>query len=140
MNTETDETNFMNTQSLLNQHSQQGGARLKLTIFIVIFALVIYGGYLYIPVAVDSYYFKDIMQNKVDMAVTQGYDSNWVTEQLKKNGKDYNVPDNAAISAAQKEGRMEVHVQFSRPISLPGYTYNYEFDYTAKSTAFLNIK
>lgn len=130
----------MNTDTLHNGHSERGGARLKLVVFIVVFALVIYGGYLYIPVAVDSYYFKDIMQNKVDMAVTQGYDSAWVTEQLKKSGKDYNVPDNAAISASLKDNRMEVHVQFSRPISLPGYTYNYDFDYTAKSTAFLTIK
>jgi hypothetical protein len=31
-------------------------------------------------------------------------------------------------------------VQFSRPIKFPAFTYNYDFDYTAKSTAFLVIK
>src|SRR6185369_5878698 len=124
----------MNSLTFANRHSEQGGARAKLIIFIVIFALVIYAGYLYIPVTIDAYYFKDIMQSKADQAVVQGFDSGWVTEQLKKSGRDYNVPDDAAITAGQKEGRMEVHVQFTRPISLPGYTYNYEFDYTVKST------
>ncbi len=128
----------MNSLTFANRHSEQGGARAKLIIFIVIFAVVIYAGYLYIPVSVDAYYFKDIMQSKADQAAVQGFDSGWVTEQLKKNGRDYNVPDNASITASQKEGRMEVHVQFSRPISLPGYTYNYEFDHTVKSTAFLS--
>jgi hypothetical protein len=127
----------MNSLTFANRHSEQGGARAKLIIFIVIFALVIYAGYLYIPVTIDAYYFKDIMQSKADQAVVQGFDSGWVTEQLKKSGRDYNVPDDAAITAGQKEGRMEVHVQFTRPISLPGYTYNYEFDHTFKSTTFL---
>ena len=127
----------MNSLTFANRHSEQGGARAKLIIFIVIFALVIYAGYLYIPVTIDAYYFKDIMQSKADQAVVQGFDSGWVTEQLKKSGRDYNVPDDAAITAGQKEGRMEVHVQFTRPISLPGYTYNYEFDHTVKSTTFL---
>jgi len=127
----------MNSLTFANRHSEQGGARAKLIIFIVIFALVIYAGYLYIPVTIDAYYFKDIMQSKADQAVVQGYDSGWVTEQLKKSGRDYNVPEDAAITAGLKEGRMEVHVQFTRPISLPGYTYNYEFDHTVKSTTFL---
>jgi len=127
----------MNSLTFANRHSEQGGARAKLIIFIVVFALVIYAGYLYIPVTIDAYYFKDIMQSKADQAVVQGFDSGWVTEQLKKSGRDYNVPDDAAITAGQKEGRMEVHVQFTRPISLPGYTYNYEFDHTVKSTTFL---
>lgn len=128
----------MNSLTFANRHSEQGGARAKLIVFIVIFALVLYAGYLYIPVSVDAYYFKDIMQSKADQAAVQGFDSGWVTEQLKKSGRDYNVPENASISAATKEGRMEVHVQFSRPIDLPGYTYNYEFDHTVKSTAFLS--
>ena len=44
---------------------------------------------------------------------------------------------NAIIAPAQKDNRIEVRVQFTRPISFPGYTYNYDFDYTAKSGAFL---
>ncbi len=37
----------------------------------------------------------------------------------------------------QRDNRLEVRVQFVRPIEFPGYTYNYEFDHTVKSTAFL---
>ena len=118
--------------------NEQGGARLKFIVFIVIFAVILYAGYMYIPVAIDAYYFKDVMQNKVDLAVAQGYDGNWVREQLAKSGPDYHVPGEAIITPTQKEGRLLVRVQFTRPISFPGYTYNYEFDHTAQSTSFFS--
>ena len=120
--------------------SERGGARLKFIIAITVFAVVVYVGYLYIPVAVDAYYFKDVMQNKVDLAATQGYETNWVTDQLIKSKPEYHVPENAIISPTRQDNQMQVRVQFTRPISFPGYTYNYEFDYTAKSTTFLFVK
>jgi hypothetical protein len=127
----------MNTLNALHQN-QHGGARVKLILSLLVFALVIYVGYMYIPVSVDAYYFKDEMQKKVDLAAAQGYDGGWVKDQLVKLGNDYHVPPDAAITAAQHDGRMEVHVQFTRPISFPFYTYNYEFDHTAVSTSFLS--
>ena len=130
----------MNQKMVLSKRNEQGGARAKFIIFIAIFAIVIYLGYMYIPVAVDAYYFKDIMQIKVDTAATQGYDVSWVTDQLKKGGREYHVPEDAVISPTSKDNRIEVRVQFKRPISFPGYTYNYEFDHTARSTAFLTTK
>src|SRR2546425_11188717 len=130
----------MNSAELLNKQSEHGGARLKFTIAMVVFALVIYVGYMYIPVAVDSYYFKDVMQNKVDLAAAQGYDSSWVKDQLTKLGPDYHVPPDAVITAGQKENRLEVRVQFIRPISFPGYTYKYEFDHTTQSGTFLIVR
>jgi hypothetical protein len=120
--------------------NESGGARLKFIIAITVFAVVVYTGYLYIPVAVDAYYFKDVMQNKVDLAATQGYETNWVTDQLSKSKAEYHVPPEAVISPAKQDNQMTVHVQFTRPISFPGFTYNYDFDYTAKSTTFLTIK
>jgi len=130
----------MSHKVVLPKQSERGGARAKFIIFMAVFALVIYVGYMYVPVAIDAYYFKDQMQSKVDLAATQGYDTAWVTEQLKKIGPEYNVPPDANISPVQKESRVEVHVQFTRPISFPGYTYDYKFDHTAKSTTYWSAK
>jgi len=80
------------------------------------------------------------MQHYVDVAVTQGYPENWVTDQLKKSEADYNVPPDAVITPSQQDNRILVRVQFTRPIQFPGYTYQYEFDHTAKSTTFLTFK
>ena len=127
----------MNTFRVKRIGNEQGGARLKLVVFIIIFAAIIFAGYLYIPVAVDAYYFKDVMQNMVNQAVAQGKDSTWLKDQLVKSEPDYHVPPDAVITVNQPEKRLEVRVQFKRPISLPGYTYEYEFDSTVQSTTFL---
>jgi len=127
----------MNTFRVKRIGNEQGGARLKLVVFIIIFAAIIFAGYLYIPVAVDAYYFKDVMQNMVNQAVAQGKDSTWLKDQLVKSEPDYHVPSDAVITVNQPEKRLEVRVQFKRPISLPGYTYEYEFDSTVQSTTFL---
>jgi hypothetical protein len=125
----------MKTLNTFHQN-QQGGARAKFIVSLALFALVIYLGYMYIPVAVDAYYFKDEMQKKVDLATATGHDTDWVKEQLTKLAPEYHVPADASITGAQREGRLEVRVQFTRPISFPGYTYNYNFDHTAMSGTF----
>src|SRR5690242_6674333 len=111
---------------MVTKASERGGARAKLIIFLVAVLVVGYLGYLYVPVSVDAYYYKDFMQNRVDMAAVQGNDGNWLKDQLTRAAADYHVPEDAVITPSQKEGRMEVRVQFTRPIQTPFYTYNYE--------------
>ena len=130
----------MNPNAFRSRHDERGGARLKFIIAITVFAAVVYVGYLYVPVAIDAYNLKDLMQNKVDLAATQGYETTWITDQLNKSKAEYHVPPEAVISPSRENNQMTVRVQFTRPISFPGFTYNYEFDYTAKSTTFLTIK
>ena len=127
----------MNSLSPRQFHSERGGARAKLIIFLALFAFVLYAGYLYVPVSIDSYYYKDIMQNMVNQAAAQGSDPRWVKDQLLKNAPDYHVPADALIEPSSQDKRVQVHVKFTRPIVTPVYTYNYEFDYTASSTTFL---
>jgi hypothetical protein len=120
--------------------SEMGGARLK---FIVVMAILIsgaYAGYLYVPVAFQAYQYKDLMQHYVDVAGAQGKPPSWAAIQLQKSGPEYAVPDNVVITPTAKEMRIELRAQYSIPIEFPGYTYNYEFDHTVKSTAFIVVK
>lgn len=105
-----------------------------------VIACSVYAGYLYIPVAYQAYLYKDLMQHYVDVAAAQGYQPSWAGEQLLKSEAEYNVPANAVITPLKQDNRIEVRVQFVRPIEFPGYTYEYEFDYTVRSTAFLSFK
>ena len=119
---------------------ERGSANLKFLIVMVILAATAYAGYLYVPVALEAKAYKDLMQHYADVAVAQGYPPSWAGEQLMKSGAEYDVPPNAIITPAQRDNRVEVRVRFVRPIEFPGYTYNYEFDHTVKSTAFLAFK
>ena len=116
---------------------ESGGSRLKFLVVMSILGVLAYTGYLYVPVAYDAYLYKDLMHQKVDAAIGLGHPGSWVTEQLVKSGPEYNVPADAVITPMQENDRMEVRVQFTRPIEFPGYTYEYEFDHTAKSTHFI---
>lgn len=120
--------------------SERGSARVKFILVILVIAVVAYIGYMYIPVAYQSYLFKDLMQHNADVASTQGYDPAWVRDQLKKAAPEYDVPPDALILPERKDNRMVITVQFTKPIAFPGYTYSYNFDHTVRSTAFLTFK
>ena len=124
----------------MRRSGERGSANLKFLIVIMILGVSAYAGYLYIPVAFRANTYKDLMQHYVDVAAAQGYPPSWVGEQLVKSAPEYEIPANAIIAPAQRENRIEVRVQYVREIEIPGYTYNYEFDQTVKSTAFLTFK
>ncbi len=126
--------------TLVTRATELGSARLKFLVVVAILGIIAYVGYLYIPVAYNAYLFKDLMQHDADVAATQGYPVSWVKDQLTKAAPEYGVPPDAVIAPTQRENRVEVTVQFSRPIEFPGYTYQYDFDYTAKSSTFLTFK
>ncbi len=120
--------------------NERGSARLKFLLVMIIIAAVAYGGYVFVPVAYQAYLFKDLMQHDVDVAATQGYKPSWVGEQLTKSLPEYEIPQDAIITPTQLGNRIAVRVQFTRLLEFPGYTYQYEFDHTAKSTPFISIK
>ena len=123
-----------------SRKNEMGSARLKFVVVMTIIICGAYAGYLYVPVAFQAYQYKDLMQHYVDVAGAQGYPPSWAATQIAKNAAEYQVPDNAIITPARNENRVELRVQYSKPIEFPGYTYTYEFDQTVKSTAFIVVK
>ena len=119
---------------------ERGSANLKFVIVMALLGATAYAAYLYVPVAFQANAYKDLMQHYADVAAAQGFAPSWAGEQLMKSAAEYEVPVNAVITPVQRENRIEVRVQYVREIAFPGYTYNYEFDHTVKSTAFLAFK
>jgi hypothetical protein len=124
----------------MERSGERGSASLKFVIVMAIMGGCAYAGYLYIPVAYHATVFKDLMQHQVDVASAQGYKPQWVADQLMKNAPEYEIPPDAVYTPFVRDSRLEIRVQYVRPIEFPGYTYNYEFDHTVKSTAFLTFK
>ena len=124
----------------IRRTGERGSANLKFLVVMALLCSAAYAGYLYIPVAFQAHAYKDLMQHYADVAASQGYPPSWAGEQLVKSAPEYDVPADAAITPERRDDRLVVRVHFVRPIEFPGYTYNYEFDYTVKSTAFLVLK
>ena len=124
----------------MRRSSERGSGRLQFLIVVAVIGAVAYAGYLYVPVSFHAHTYKDLMQHYVDVAAAQGYQPSWAGEQLAKSSPEYDVPADAIITPVRRDDRVEVRVQYVKPIEFPGYTYNYEFDHTVKSTAFLVTK
>ena len=129
-------------RTMAERRGEHGGARLKFIIILALIAAVSYIGYLYIPVAYNAYLFKDVMQSKVDKAAADGKAHEWVEKELASAAPEYGVPPPPAstIKAEKREGRMEATVQFIHPIEFPGYTYQYNFNHTVKSSDLFVVK
>ena len=125
---------------MAGRRGERGEARFKFLVTIGVLAIIAYAGYQYIPVAINDYQFKDHMQQSVDKAVALGKGSEWVKTQLEGSFASFNVPPDATITTEQRDGRLEARVQYTRQISLPFYTYEQNFDHTAKSTDILSRK
>jgi len=123
-----------------SRSSERGGARLKFVIVVAILGAAAYAGYQLIPMAYTSYQIKDLMQHDVDTASATGKPADWIKEQLVKSSAEYGIPADAVITPTQENQRLSVRVQFTQPIEFPGFIYNWEFDYTAKSSTFIEIK
>ena len=124
----------------MRRTSERGGARLQFLIVMVVVVTAAYAGYLYIPVAYQAYGYKDLMQHYADVSSATAQPPFWARDQLVKVAPEYNVPPDAVVTQVTRDNRIEIRVQYVRPIEFPGYTYNYEFDQTVKSSAFLEYK
>ncbi|HEY3581843.1 MAG TPA: hypothetical protein VGK82_14915 [Pyrinomonadaceae bacterium] len=124
----------------MQRSTERGSASLKFMVVMLVIGACAYAGYIYIPVAYRAHTFKDLMQHYVDVASAEGKPPAWAGEQLMKNFGEYEIPADALITPTKRDNRIEIRVQYVQPIEFPGYTYNYEFDHTATSTAFLDFK
>ncbi|MBD0373696.1 MAG: hypothetical protein ICV60_22885 [Pyrinomonadaceae bacterium] len=124
------------TRSLALRHGERGEGRLKFLVVIAILAVVGYSAYQYVPVAVQAYQLKDVMQQTVNTAALQ---SQTTGESLKKTLTDraleYGAPPPPAtqVLVTQQDARWQARVQYTRQIPLPFYIYQYTFDHTVKS-------
>jgi hypothetical protein len=124
------------------RRSERGAARLKFIVVLAVVALVAYMGFQYVPVAYQSYTFKKYMDESADKATAMSIPSDqkgpWLENQIRASAKDYGVPPDAQIAQTFQDNQMVVTVKFTRPVNLlPGFTYQYNFEHTAKSSTFL---
>ena len=121
------------------QLSQRGGARFNLVLVVIVIGLAAYSAYNYAPVAYNAYLYKDFMQELVNRAAYPPVKSNeWVAQQLRAAGREYGVPDDADVKVQNEGGRIAARVTWARPVQLPGYVYQYNFDHKALSSGFIS--
>ena len=120
------------------RRGERGGARFNFIVTLVVIALAAYSAYNYVPVAYNAYRYKDLMQETVNKAAYPPAKSNdWVAQQLRDAAKEYDLPEDADVRVQNENGRIVARVTWTRPIQLPGYVYEYDFDHSARSSGFI---
>jgi hypothetical protein len=121
------------------RRGQRGGARFNFAVLVLVIGLAGYSAYNYAPVAYHAYLLKDFMQETVNKAAYPPAKSDdWVAQQLRAASDEYDLPSDANIRVQNENGRITARVTFTRPVQLPGYVYEYNFDHTARSSGFIN--
>ena len=119
--------------------SERGGARFNFVLVVVIIGLAAYSAYNYAPVSYNAYLFRDFMQETVNKAAyPPGQTTEWVSQQLRAAAKEHGLPEDAVINVQRDGGQVVARVTWTSPVKLPGYTYEYNFDHTARSSGFIN--
>jgi hypothetical protein len=122
---------------------ERGAVNLKFIAVLAVVGILVYMGFQYVPVA----YHASVLKTSMDDTVLNGSNSamsidqrdQWVINQIKAKVKEYGFPPDTKISPKSVNGGMELSVQFTQPVNLlPGFTYQYKFDYTAKTNNSLN--
>jgi hypothetical protein len=118
--------------------NERGNSRFNFLLTLVVIGLAGYVAYQYVPVAYQASQLKISMQDTVDKAVVTSKNAAWAEDQLRRSLPIYGAPPDALITVANKESRIEAHVQYSVPIPLLVTTYEYKFDHTTRSAYLLS--
>jgi hypothetical protein len=117
--------------------AERGSARLNFLLLMAAIVALAYAGYQYVPVAYQASQLKVFMQDTVNKAVITDKDASWAEDQLRRSLASYGVPPDARITVANRESRLEAHVQYTIPVPLGITTYEYKFDHTTRSSNLL---
>lgn len=123
-----------------DRRGERGEGGFKLIVFLAILFLAVWAGYNAIPVFYNCQNYKQEMDTTVTQAMalpsSMGNPVGWSNDRLKRVAPEYGVPEDVSIvvKPMQNANGVEAQVKFKKPIAiLPFYTYEYEFDYTART-------
>jgi hypothetical protein len=74
----------------------------------------------------------------VNNAVVTDKNAAWAEDQLRRSLTNYGAPPNALVTVANRESRIEAHVQYTVAVPLIVTTYEYKFDHTTRSSNLLS--
>ena len=117
-------------------HGERGEGRLGTLFALVLLAVMIYLGFKVVPVMVNSYTFKDFMEEEARFASVRRDDEEIRTRVYNK-ARELDLPvTRAMILTERSNSRFDIAVSYAVPIVTPVYTYQYKRDERVSSPLF----
>jgi hypothetical protein len=117
-------------------NSERGEGRLGTLFALVLFAVMVYLGFKVVPVMINSYAFKDFIEEEARFASVRRDDEEIRTRVFNK-ARELDLPiTQEMIHTERSNARFDIAVNYTVPIVTPVYTYQYKREERVSSPLF----
>jgi hypothetical protein len=117
-------------------HPERGEGRLGTLFALTILAVLIYLGVKVVPVMVNTYAFKDFMEEEARFAAVRK-DDDEIRQRVYRKARELELPiELKQIETERTNSRFDIAVRYSVPIETPVYTYVWVLDEKVSSPLF----
>lgn len=115
---------------------ERGEGRLGTLFAIVVLAVMIYLGFKVVPVMINSYTFKDFIEEEARFASVRRDDEE-IRMRVYKKARELDLPiTEEMIHTERSNARFDIAVSYTVPIVTPVFTYQYKRDEKVSSPLF----
>jgi len=115
---------------------ERGEGRFGTLFAIVVLVVMVYLGFKFVPVMINSYTFKDFIEEEARFASVRRDDEEIKTRIYKK-ARELDLPiTEEMIQTERTSARFDIAVSYSVPIVTPVFTYQYKRDEKVSSPLF----
>lgn len=111
-----------------SREQERGGAKIKGLLALLIFAGIVYCGWMVVPPFFNNYQLEDAMKTEARFALAQRKTEEDIREDIYSKVKDLGIPaprENILIDNV--DGALRISLDYNVPVDLPGYQFNLHF-------------
>ena len=117
-------------------HRERGEGRLGTLFALTLVAVMIYLGVKVVPVMINTYAFKDFIEEEARFASVRRNDEE-IRQRVLKKARELELPvEMKQIHTERSNARFDINVAYTVPIVTPVYTYNWSLDERVSSPLF----
>ena len=118
------------------RNRERGEGRMGVVISLLILAGLIYMGFKYIPVMVNTYSFRDYMEEEARYAAIRKGDED-IRNRLYERARELTLPvEKSNIQVQRSRHKVTISVKYMVPIETPVFTHRWEFTERASAPLF----
>jgi hypothetical protein len=120
----------------MRRERERGEGRFGTLFALTLLAVMIYLGVKVVPVMINTYAFKDFIEEEARFAAVRR-DDNEIRTRVWQKARELDLPiELKQIMTERSNTRFDIAVRYSIPIVTPVYTYNWELDEKVSSPLF----
>jgi hypothetical protein len=119
-----------------NHHQERGEGRLGTLVALTLLAVLIYVAVKFVPVMINTYAFKDFIEQEARFAAVRKDDAE-IRQRVLNKARELELPvELKQIRTERTNARFDININYTVPIVTPVYTYNWTLEEKVSSPLF----